>query len=394
MNVLLYIFKIHLISVYFFIKLFTRQKKQVFLLSRQYDNIPLNYRMLIDELKREKITYRILCKKIDASINDSIRTQGHYSNTKKLASKMLKNFKSAFSYYFSLYKQMRLIASSKVIIVDGYNIPVSVLKHKRGTRVIQMWHALGAIKKFGFQSVGTKDGISQSVSRILKMHANYDYILSGSKAMNPYFAQAFNTDINKVLPIGTPTADYMKLNDPQIREKILKKYPSMNNKINILYSPTFRNDKRDNTNELIKYIDFQKCNLIITKHPKVDTIVNDDRIICIESKEFSTYDIVKMVDYVITDYSALMIDAAIADKKILLYVYDYETYKVDNGLNIDLIKEFPGLTKRNAQDIMNIIVHDQYPLKEYTKFKNKYTPNMKNSSMTEIVKLVRSCLSE
>ena len=28
------------------------------------------------------------------------------------------------------------IATSKVIIVDGYNLPVSLLKHKKGTKVI------------------------------------------------------------------------------------------------------------------------------------------------------------------------------------------------------------------------------------------------------------------
>ena len=48
--VLLFIFKWHLRTIYFFIKLFTIQKKQVFFLSRQFDSVPLNYELLINLL--------------------------------------------------------------------------------------------------------------------------------------------------------------------------------------------------------------------------------------------------------------------------------------------------------------------------------------------------------
>lgn len=394
MSIILYLFKFHLVTVYFFIKLIHRQRRQVFFLSRQFDDISLNYQMVIDELEKQNIKYKCICKKVDSSINDSVRTQGNYSNKKTLFKKIFSNLKSAILYYFSLYKQMRYTAQSRVIIVDGYNLPVSLLKHKEGTKVIQMWHALGAIKQFGYQAMGSKDGVPTNVARILKMHANYDYILSGSVGMNAFFAEAFNTPIEKVLAIGTPTVDYMKIRDPKTEKKIYKKYPSMKKKINVLYSPTFRNDKRDNTKELVKYIDFNKCNLIITQHPKVDNVIDDERVICVNRNEFSTFDILKVSDYVITDYSALMVDAAIADKKILLYVYDYEKYKEDNGLNIELLKEFPNLTSKSAKKLTSIINNDNYNMKEYLKFKEKYTTNIDISSTAAIIDLIKRCLDE
>ena len=123
-------------------------------------------------------------------------------------------------------------------------------------------------------------------------------------------------------------------------------------KVNVLYSPTFRNDNRNGFEELIKYFDFENYNLVITFHPKVADFKNDERVIKINPSEISTYDIVKICDYVITDYSSLMIDALIANKKILLYVYDYDKYKKENGLNIDLINEFPNITKKNAKEII------------------------------------------
>ena len=394
MKIILYIIRGHFVLIYFFIKLFTRQKKQVYLLSRQFNSPSINYQIIIDELKKLNIPYKIKCKKISSSINDSMRTQGNYSNTFNLIKKVFSNLKSTLSYYFSLYDQMVSIASSKVIIVDGYNLPVSLLKHKKGTKVIQMWHALGAIKKFGYQSIGKVDGINPTVARILKMHANYDYVISGSEGMNKYFAEAFNVPIEKVLAIGTPSIEFLKKKDNKITKKIKEKYPALKNKINVLYSPTFRNEKNYNYEELINNTDFAKVNLIITNHFKVEERATDPRVININSNEFQTFDILKIVDYVITDYSALMIDAAVINKKILLYVYDYDEYKKNNGVNLDLLNDFPTIAYQDAKKLMNVINKNKYDIKAYHEFQKKYTPHIKTTSTEANMDLIKRCLDE
>lgn len=394
MKIILYIIRGHFVLIYFFIKLFTRQKKQVYLLSRQFNSPSINYQIIIDELKKDNIPYKVKCKKISSSINDSMRTQGHYSNTFNLIKKVFSNLKSTLSYYFSLYDQMVSIASSKVIIVDGYNLPVSLLKHKKGTKVIQMWHALGAIKKFGYQSIGKVDGINPTVARILKMHANYDYVISGSEGMNKYFAEAFNVPIEKVLAIGTPSIEFLKKKDNKITKKIKEKYPALKNKINVLYSPTFRNEKNYNYEELINNTDFTKVNLIITNHFKVEERATDPRVININSNEFQTFDILKIVDYVITDYSALMIDAAVINKKILLYVYDYDEYKKNNGVNLDLLNDFPTIAYQDAKKLMNVINKNKYDIKAYHEFQKKYTPHIKTTSTEANMDLIKRCLDE
>jgi CDP-ribitol ribitolphosphotransferase len=348
----------------------------------------------MDELDKEKIPYKVKCKKVDTGINDSVRTQGNYSNTKGFLSKILKNLKGTLSYVLDLHIQMIDIATSKVIIVDGYNLPVSLLKHKKGTKIIQEWHALGAIKKFGYQSIGKVDGINPMVAKILKMHAGYDYVISGSDGMNKYFAEAFNVPEEKVIAIGTPIVDFLKKEDPKSKKALYKKYPELKNKINVLYSPTFRNDKKYNYDDIINNTDFNKVNLIITNHSKVEDKANDDRVISIDSKEFSTFDVLKICDYVITDYSALMIDAAIINKKILLYVYDYEKYDENNGVNLKLLEDFPKITSKEGKTIMNIINKDKYDKKSFEKFKKLYTPQTKKTCTEETMDLIKRCLNE
>ena len=394
MKIILYIAKIYFVVIYFFIKLFTIQKKQVFLLSRQFNKPSINYQTIMDELDKEKIPYKVKCKKVDTGINDSVRTQGNYSNTKGFLSKIFKNLKGTLSYVVNLHIQMIDIATSKVIIVDGYNLPVSLLKHKKGTKIIQEWHALGAIKKFGYQSIGKVDGINPMVAKILKMHAGYDYVISGSDGMNKYFAEAFNVPEEKVIAIGTPIVDFLKKEDPKAKKALYKKYPELKNKINVLYSPTFRNDKKYNYDDIINNTDFNKVNLIITNHSKVEDKANDDRVISIDSKEFSTFDVLKICDYVITDYSALMIDAAIINRKILLYVYDYEKYDENNGVNLKLLEDFPKITSKEGKTIMNIINKDKYDKKSFEKFKKLYTPQTKKTCTEETMDLIKRCLNE
>lgn len=346
--------------------------------------------MVMDVLKKEHIPYQYLVKKINANINDSLRTQGNYSNTSKFMKSILANLKSAWKYYVSLFKQMRLIATSKVVITDGYNLPVCLLKHKKGTKVIQMWHALGAVKQFGYQVLGNKDGVSPKVAKILKMHHNYDYVLSGVEAMNPYFSAAFNVPQEKVLAIGTPTIDYLLQDDLKVKKAIFDKYPKLRKKINVLYSPTFRNDKRDGFKELIANFDFTKFNLIVTFHAKVNDVVNDNRIIKIKRSDFSTYDVLKICDYVITDYSALLLDTLVVKKKILFYVYDYDEYRTENGLNVELLKDYPSLTKKSAQDLV-MTLKKPYDNKAYQKLCALYRPTVTDSTK-KICKLVKECL--
>ena len=381
--ILLFIFKWHLRIIYFFIKLFTFRKKRVFFISRQFDEIPMNYKILIDELEKDNISSVVICKKVPTGLNSMLRNEKKSIN---IMSEILK----IFDYYFNMYKQMHYIATSKVVITDGYNITVSLLNHKKGTKVIQLWHALAAIKKFGYQTIGYPDGLNPKVAKMLCMHKNYDYVISGSKAMNKYFAEAFNIDIKKVLDIGTPTIDFLLKPNDDIVKKIYKEYPRLKKKINILYAPTFRSDGSNNADELISNIDSDKYNLIISLHPK-DIAKKDDKVICIDRKKYSTLDFIRVSDYVITDYSAVAIESCVLNKKVIFYVYDYDEYNKENGININLFKELPS-TYKDIKDLMNMLDNKKYNEQAFQKFIKKYVANINGGSTKKLIDLIEECL--
>ena len=383
--IVLVIFKYHLRLSYFFIKLFTEQRNRVFFLSRQFNEVPYNYKVLIDRLNEDKIGTRVICKKVSSGLNSIIRNE-------RKGGSIFNGIFESISYYFNLYKQMYYAASSKVIIVDGYNVVSSLLNHKKGTKVIQLWHALAAIKKFGYQTIGYPDGLDKLTAHVLCMHKNYDYIISGSVAMNKYFSEAFNTDIKALKAYATPMVDYLVKENNELVNKIYKKYPILKKKPNILYCPTFRSDGRNSLIKVIDAIDTKKYNLIVMLHPKEKIVKSNNNVIYPDRREFSSEDILRVCDYIISDYSAIIIEACAINVKVLLYLFDYEQYKMENGINIDLFKELKGNASEDINEIAKIIENDSYNMESYNKFKKKYLSVSDGTSTDKIIKLIKECL--
>lgn len=366
----LYVLRAIMSFIYFFIKMFPVKKNKVLMLSRQSNEPNIDFKMLkLEILKYEPNTeIIILCKKIP------------------------KKFIKKISYCFYIIKCMYHIATSSVCIVDGYEIPVSVLKHKKGLVIVQIWHALGAIKKFGRQVIDKKEGSNSTIAEIMRMHKNYTFVTCASEATKNIYAKAFGIEKDKILVLGMPRIDYLLGKDDKINNKVqelIQEYPNLKEKENILYVPTFRKGKNTPVEEIINCIDEQKYNLIIKLHPLEKTVVDNKYVI---NSKYSTFELLKVADYVITDYSAIAFEAATINKPIFFYIYDVEEYQNNRGLNIDLAKEMSLVTCNNIIDIMNIIEQEKYPYEEYEKFKNKYIETLDTNNTERIIKEIKNRL--
>ena len=368
LGIILHIAKFGMEIIYFFIKLFTKQKNKVTMLSRQSDSINLDFRLLRDELKNceegENIEVKILCKKIP------------------------KNIWGRIKYCFFIIKNMYHIAESKVCVVDGYNIPISALKHKKGLEIIKIWHAMGARKKFGFQVIGRKEGSTTKIARIMKMHANYTCVTCTSQATRKFYAEAFKTDINKIKVLGMPRLDYVLGKNNEIDknvEKLLKQYPKLKNKPIILYVPTFRKKETIDIDKVINEVDEEKYNLIVRLHPLDENKVDKKYII---DKEYSTYDLLKVADFVVTDYSAIAFETAALNKPLYFYLYDIRKYSRKRGVNIDLETEMKDCTRTSFDEIMKLINSEEYNFEELRKFREKYVETFDTDNTKRIANYI------
>lgn len=359
LSVTLYILKIGLKVIYFFIKLFTKTKNKVTMLSRQSDNINIDFELIKDELE-----------KINKSEEDNLNKTN--LEIKVLCKKIPNSLLGKISYCFYMIKCMYHIATSRVCIIDGYNIAISVLKHKKDLKVIQTWHAMGAIKKFGYQVLDREEGSNSKVAKIMKMHANYDLVTCTSRETRRIYSEAFNTDINKIEVLGMPRIDYILEKDKKINEKLenlYKDYPKLKEKKNIVYVPTFRKNETIDVEQIVSEVDEEKYNLIVRLHPLDKTKVDNKYVI---DGKYSTFDLIKMADYVITDYSAIAFEVATLNKPLFFYLYDIDKYESSRGLNINLKEEMKNSTKQNIKDIIKIIENNTYDYEELKDFREKY----------------------
>lgn len=342
--------KLALNFIYFFIKIFPCKNK-ITMLSRQSDKVSIDFEYISNEIiKRNKnIKIKVLCKVLK---KDPIER---------------------FKYCIYILRCMYHISTSKVCVLDGYSIPISLLKHKKNLEIIQIWHASGAIKKFGYQSLNKKEGRGTEIAKIMQMHKNYNHVIAPSMSTAKFYEEAFGVSEDKIVINGLPRLDYI-LGDEQSNKKVqefFKTHPKFKNKKTILYVPTFRKELNNSKNikDLVKSIDLSKYNFIIKLHPLDKNKKNSKYIV---DKKYNTYDLLKISDYIITDYSAVAFEASILNKPLYFYVYDIDNYYKVRGLNIDLFKEMPNSTSKNPKTIIKSIENNNYNFEELQNFKTKY----------------------
>ncbi len=367
--------------IYFFIKLFPTRNK-ITMISRQSDNITTDFKLLKDEINK-CTDYKVII----------------------LTKKLKPGLKNKIAYIFHMFTQMYHIATSKCVILDSYCLSVSLLKHKKKLVVIQMWHAMGCLKKFGYSIVETNASTSafektmtiekkKKINEVMRMHKGYNYIFASSKECVPHFAEAFGYSLEKMVVMPLPVVDL--LTDFKYQEDINKKikdsYPIMKKKKNIVYVPTFRpEEKEKKIQELIDCVDFEKYNFIIKLHPLTNLNNYDERVIW--DKKFSSQDMMIIADYIITDYSAVVYEASLLGKPLYFYTYDYEEYVRKRDFYLDFKQELPGVISEDPKEIMNAITGDNYDLTAIEKFKNKYIYITDDTVCHRIVLFIEDAIS-
>lgn len=326
-----------------------RMKNKITIMSRQSDRPTVDIRLLQEELKSRNVKTVVLTKRL------------------------IKTFKGGIGYSFHMIRQMYHIATSRVIVTDGYCILFSILPKKRGQNGVQIWHALGAIKKFGYQSVGMPNGNDRRTVEIMKMYRNYDYAIAPSTITAEHFSEAFDISKDRVKILGLPRIDYLKDKSEGEREKIYKMYNRFQGKKLVLYLPTFRKDEKLDISEFIKEFPYHEYNLVIKKHwlDKADYSWAKQYGAMIPHN-INTMDLLKVADKVITDYSAAAFEAAILDKELYFYIIDIDQYNKNVGTNIELRYESIGkYVYTDARELFKSF-SKKYCINDVRKFCEKY----------------------
>ena len=349
----------------------------------------LIYFFKIDENKITFISYKT--DRLEGNfklISNNLSTNKDYKKV-YLFMKYENNLVGNFKYFINCIKQVYHINTSKIVILDYNNYVVSNFK-KKAVKVIQVWHATGAIKQFG-----------NDIEREYRIR-NYDYVLSTSEIWKKPYSTAFNVSEEQVIPLGIPKTDnlFSKSRMKKYHDYVMKKYPQIKGKKVVLYAPTFRGDPINNIKYQeveLKYIAEQLGDeyiLMYKLHPWFGdkNVGESENVINANSENINR--LFSVTDYLITDYSAIIFDYAILNKPVLFLVPDLEEYKKERGMYIDYEKEMPGPICFNENEVIDAIKDDKFDLIKIRNFSKRYFKYTDGKSTERVCEFIENLMKK
>lgn len=273
------------------------------------------------------------------------------------------------------FKHFQLLAKSKFIFTDT-SFPFEFVK-KEGQIITNTWHGT-PLKKMGRDI----DGQAHTMSNVQKSFIISDYLLFPSDYMKNIMIKAYCLDNlykGKILSSGYPRNSIFFY--PEKGEELRNRL-GFGKKHVYAYMPTWRGtvssvQSDEQILQVKQYLDEldKKFNedevLLVRLHPFVSNSIELNNYHHIQPfpNGFEPYDILNMVDCLITDYSSVFFDFANSRKKIVLFVYDKDLYLDDRGIYVQM-ETFPFPQVYNVTDLLVAIRSE----KEYddSEFRDTY----------------------
>lgn len=220
-------------------------------------------------------------------------------------------------------------------MTDNYFLMTSVLRKRYSTTCIQVWHANGALKKFGLEDASNSERSPRDIERFKRVYASFDYIVTGSDHMREIFKSSFGVNDERFLPTGVPMTDVYY--DQCLPSLIPNDFPK--GKKLLLYAPTYRDFAMD---DLVLPFSKEQLQtelngdyiLLVKLHPSVKHLAKaeTDGEWIFDVSDQPLYPLLCTCDVLMTDYSSIVFEYALLEKPVLFFTYDLDTYRAKRGL--------------------------------------------------------------
>ncbi len=292
-------------------------------------------------------------------------------------------------YLLRLSRGMYYLCTSRLFIVDNAYFPIHIAAHRRGTTVVQVWHAAGALKRFG---LATTIPPRQPERRFL--HRHYDYVIASSEGTREAYAAALRTPAERVLPLGSPRTDlfFDEVEVAAARRRLLEAYPQLQGRQVVLYAPTFRG--RGERKRAAPGLDAERLRamlpdeyaLVLKAHPNLHRGRSGRRgYDAIVHPATEINDVFTITDILVTDYSSVVFDWALLRRPLVLLVADLAAYETDPGLFIDYRTEMIGNQVLDTAGVARAIVEEDFDLTPYDAFIDRHLGTARGDASARFV---------
>lgn len=286
------------------------------------------------------------------------------------------------------------LATSRVVMVDNYFGFLAVTDFKPNVTCIQLWHAAGAMKKFGLTDPSVQTRSPRAQERFKQVYSRFTYVTVGSEKMASIFQESFGLTNANILRTGMPRTDFFFDNSQieQIEKEITEQYPIIKKRKVILYAPTYRDDELAkpkielDIERLYRELG-QEYVLFLRLHPAVTwDLANYYPNFVIDVTHYKNINPLLLVtDILITDYSSIPFEYSLLNRPIIFFTYDLEDYQRKRGVSDEYIKSLPGPMVRDTKSLIKVIKKSDFQLEKVQAFSKQWNQYSNGHASEQLV---------
>jgi len=274
------------------------------------------------------------------------------------------------------------LGRARLFVVDDYFFPVYVIRPRRGTTIVQTWHASGAFKKIGYSVLDKTFGADEALVARVAIHSNYTYCLMASKSSAVHYAEAFRQPLERfVTDIGMPRTDVLfGPRVPEVAAAVRSRYGLPDGKRVILYAPTFRGETvRKATSP--QDLDLRELHrvlgedhvLLLKLHPFVrqaQQIPPELAGFAIDASDHpDIHELMLASDVLVTDYSSAIFEFSLLARPMAFFAPDIADYDGERGFYFDYHTGVPGPVFETTADLAAWLRAGMFDLDRVARFR-------------------------
>ena len=248
---------------------------------------------------------------------------------------------------------MKLYARAGYVVICDNFLPAAGCRKRPQTKVIQLWHACGSLKRFGYD---TTDDIPASYRG--HVFRNTDLVTVSAPWCEARFASAMRLSKDHVSALGVSRTD--RYFDPawteEARRKFVDVFPDAAGKKIALWAPTFRGSAGAPQSipfdaHALEQALGSDWRVIVSTHPHM----KDGRVLITTEELFVT------ADCLIADYSSLIYEYILmlqilgrSGSRVVLYTPDFEEYVSKRGFYMPYT-DIPGTQVSRFEDLAGAV---------------------------------------